>query len=145
MVGGQHQEGVGERVRHVAEEVVHVAGEVMHKAEDAVHKVADTIHERRERAHEEAERGMFTADDITEAEELARRAHEHLPLHPEKQGVVGRSAKPREYKPDEEEALLEDASSDVAQPYRQKELESLRNVLKEDQEPGAAGGKGGSA
>mgnify|MGYP001810257223 CR=1 FL=1 len=35
------------------------------------------------------------SDDITEAEELARRAHEHLPLHPEKQGVVGRSAKPR--------------------------------------------------
>lgn len=86
-----------EAAAHTAEEVAHKVEEVVHRAEEAVlsplHKAQHFVHEHREHAQEEAERGMFTADDIQEAEALRAEAeaahrrplrgpHQVLPLTP---------------------------------------------------------------
>ncbi|KAL4429808.1 hypothetical protein ABPG77_010925 [Micractinium sp. CCAP 211/92] len=157
----QHDEGLGEKIKHVAEDLRHKTEDVVHKAEDAVQ---DAIHERMEHAHEEAERGMYTAGTLC-AQPQGRCAVELCwPRSLQKGGqgwwrggVVGVISRmppalhslfcqslyltclttqsdepcPRENMADDEEALLEDASSDVADPERQRDLGSLRRALAE--------------
>lgn len=39
----QHDEGLGEKIKHVAEDLRHKAEDVVHKAEDAVHKASSAL------------------------------------------------------------------------------------------------------
>ncbi|EFN52970.1 hypothetical protein CHLNCDRAFT_137368 [Chlorella variabilis] len=146
---GPH-EGLGEKLKHAAEDAVH-------KAEDAIHRVTDAVHERREHAREEAERGMFTAGrprhHCRAAMLLRWYRSQHDIREAADQMLHSRDKKkrsaPRQYQPDEDEQLLQDASSDGGRSWRQKEMEDLRSAVREDEDKAteavrraAAGGSG---
>ncbi|KAL4437343.1 hypothetical protein ABPG75_004482 [Micractinium tetrahymenae] len=165
----QHDEGLGERIKHVADDLKHTAEDV----------VQDVIHDRMEKAREEAERGMFTAGKAAGRQAPPgllggchaawTRTHQATPhpwhctlsacwdktrrCHPAPVCQVCRAHGIKEaaehmwqargppahlaplvlqYQEDDEEALLKSASSDVADPERQQELESLRSAVKEE-------------